>query len=469
MCLRFAAAPALAVITILILPSSSAGQSGAPDGAYLAKLCGAPQLGVKNENEAAVCVTAQGDAIGLVGDKTFTTTRKTNAYEQLVPKCPSDGKPPVWLRYYDGPNMFAKANFEEISFSMPVTRTALPTLHNAQSLWDQMTILQPMPVFSDVAPTYCGFYGAKTLWANGGFNFELTAGNTGFDLGDAPPITPWNSPWQAGFNNTPYDGWTAYPIMALGNGAGGPPAGFAFRTEGSRDDSLAAPDSSVHARYILDNDKQIVILEQSYNGATSTYAIPQQLFKDKFLPAAIANGDLAADDKQVAQVNDFMWRWQLFTNTLTIQKPTSPDGKPITLNQLVQYFPKTTVYRDIRAKVKGYSGFNNRDAFENTLVCAKGFELYGTIIDDRLFTDLDDYSKWVKTEADKTDPRYALWRCIAGVARSREQTCTGSGSENNPANSPWNVSIGYEKEAYPAQCDANDPETSAIIAGLRKE
>jgi hypothetical protein len=92
------------------------------------------------------------------------------------------------------------------------------------------------------------------------------------------------------------------------------------------------------------------------------------------------------------------------------------------------------VYRDIRAKVKGYSGFNNWDAFENTLVCAKGFELYGTIIDDRLFTDLDDYSKWVKTEADKTDPRYALWR----------------GSENNPANTPWTVSIGYEKEAYPA-------------------
>ena len=49
-----------------------------------------------------------------MGDKTFTTTRKTNAYEQQVPKCPSDGKPPVWLRYYDGPNMFAKANFEEI-------------------------------------------------------------------------------------------------------------------------------------------------------------------------------------------------------------------------------------------------------------------------------------------------------------------------------------------------------------------
>ena len=104
--------------------------------------------------------------------------------------------------------------------------------------------------------------------------------------------------------------------------------------------------------------------------------------------------------------------------------PQAPTRKPITLNELVQYFPKTTVYRDIRAKVKGYGGFNNRAAFENTLVCAKGTELYGTIIDDRLFTDLDDYSKWVKTEADKTDTRYALWQCIAAVARSREQVGT---------------------------------------------
>jgi hypothetical protein len=475
---RFRAVRALVAISILFLAvffindsraSASPAQSGATDGAYLATLCGVPELEVKNENQAAVCVTPQGHAIGLVGDSNLTTTWRTNAYEQQVPKCPTGSKPPVWLRYYDGPNMFAKANFEEISFSMPVTRTALPALHDMQSLWDQMTILQPMPIFSDVAPTYCGFYGAKTLWANGGFNFELTSGNTGFDLGDAPPITPWNSPWQAGFSAVPYDGWTVYPIMALGNGAGGPPAGFAFRTEGSRDDSLAAPDSSVQAKYILDNDKQIVTLELSFNGAKSTYAVPQELFKEKFLPAAIANGDLAADDKQVAQVNDFDWRWQLFTNTLTIQKPTGPNGKPITLNELAQYFPKTSTYRDIRAKVKGYPGFNNTDAFENTLVCAKGFELYGTIVDDRLFTDLGDYSKWLKAEADKTDPRYALWRCIEAIAISREKTCVASGSEKNIPNTPWTVTIGYEDEAYPAQCDVNDPETSAIIAGLRKE
>ena len=427
-----------------------------------------PQLEVKNDNQAAVCVTAKGDAFSIVGDKTFTTTTKTDAFRLDVRKCPADGNPPVWLRYYDGPNMFAKADFEEIAFSMPVTRTALPAIHNAQSLWDQMAILQPMPVFSDVAPTYCGFGGSKTLWANGGFNFELTAGSTGFDVGDARPVTVWNSPWQSGFNNTPYDGWTAYPLMALGNGAGGLPAGYAFRTEGSRDDSLAAPDSSVQAKYTLLNDRQIVILELSYQGATSTYAVPQQLFKDKFLPQAIANGDLAADDKQVGQVNDFMWRWMLFTNTLTIQKPTSPDGKLIALNELPQYFPKTTMYRDIRAKVKGYSGINNPDAFENTLVCAKGFELYGTLFDNRLFTDLNDFTKWLNTEADKTDPRYALWRCIEAVARSRAQRCVESGSENNPANTPWTVGLGYTNEAYPAQCDVNDPETSSIIAGLRK-
>ena len=63
------------------------------------------------------------------------------------------------------------------------------------------------------------------------------------------------------------------------------------------------------------------------------YAVPQQLFKDKFLPQAIAN-DLALDDKQVAQVNDFVWRWRLFPSTLTIQKPTSPDGRPITPKDL---------------------------------------------------------------------------------------------------------------------------------------
>ena len=449
--------------------AASPGQSFATDGEYLSRLCGLPQLAVKNENQAAVCVTPEGDAISIVGDKTFTTTGRTHAYQLQVRKCPSDGRPPVWLRYYDGPNMFAKANFEEISFSMPVTRDALPPIYNQQSLWDQMTILQPMPVFSDLAPTYCGFYGAKTLWANGGFNFELTAGNPGFDVGDATPLTAWNSPWQAGFNDAPYDGWTVYPLMALGNGAGGPPPGYAFRTAGSPGGSLAAPDSSVQAKYTLLNDKQVVILELSYRGATSTFAVPQQLFKDKFLPQVIANGDMAADDKQVAQVNNFDWRWQLFTPTLTIQKPTSPDGKPIGLNELAQYFAKTTEYRDIRTTVKGYPGFNNPKAFENTLVCGKGLELYGTLWDDLVFTDLEEYRTWLDTKADKTDPRYAHWRCVEAIARSRQTRCVASGSENNPADTLWNVEIGYTNGAIPAQCDVNDPETRAITAGLRKD
>jgi len=299
----------------------------ATDGEYLAKLCGEPRLEMRNARQSAVCVTAEGDAVSLVGDRTFTTTRKSDVFEVAPRKCPADGKPPVWLRYYDGPNMLAKNNFEEISFSMPVTQSALPEIRNSQSLWDQMSILQPLPVFSDVAPTYCGFGGSKTRWANGGFNFELTAGSTGFDVGDAREVLLWNSPWQSGFNEPVYDGWTAYPLMALGNGAGGPPAGYAVRTPGAADDT-APPDASVQAKYILDNDKQTVILELSYGDYRSTYSVPQQLFKDKFLPAAIAAGDLAADDKQVAQVNDFIWRWQLFTNTLTIQKPDSPDGRP---------------------------------------------------------------------------------------------------------------------------------------------
>lgn len=465
--------PALAGIALLTLTligcsSPASGPVGifATDGTYLSRFCDQPLLDVTSENQAAVCVTAGGDAIGLVGDRNFTTTGKSDVFSVAPRKCPADGKPPVWLRYYDGPNMLAKNNFEEISFSMPVTRSALPQIRNAQSLWDQMSILQPLPVFSDVAPTYCGFGGSKTLWANGGFNVELTAGSTGFDVGDAREVVPWNSPWQSGFNDPVYDGWTAYPLMALGNGAGGPPAGFAVRTPGVAD-GQAAQDSAVHARYVLDNAKQTVTLELSFGDYRSTYSVPQQLFKDKFLPAAIAAGDLAADDKQVAQVNDFIWRWQLFTNTMTIQKPTGPDGKPITVNELARYFPTSTSYQNIRTTVQGFAGTNNPDAFENTLVCAKGFELYGTLIDDRLFTDLDDYTKWLNTEADKTDPRYALWRCIEAAARSRLQTCVASGSEKNASGTDWNVGIGYADGAIPTQCDASDPQTSAVIAGLR--
>ncbi|RZT17873.1 hypothetical protein EV589_2121 [Mycobacterium sp. BK558] len=126
-----------------------------------------PQLEVKNDNQAAICITPAGDAIGIVGDKTFTTTHKSDAFRLQVHKCEGEAPPPVWFRFYAGPNMFAKTNYDEISFSMPVTKSALPLIRNAQSLWDQMTILQLIPVFFDVAPTYCGFLGGKTLWANG--------------------------------------------------------------------------------------------------------------------------------------------------------------------------------------------------------------------------------------------------------------------------------------------------------------
>ena len=135
---------------------------------------------------------------------------------------------------------------------------------------------------------------------------------------------------------------------------------------------------------------------------------------------------------------------------------------------MAQYFPTSTAYRDIRTAVKGFAGANNPEAFNNTLVCAKGFEMYGTLIDDRLFTDLDDYTTWLNTKADKTDPRYALWRCIEAAARSRLLNCVASGSEKNPAGADWNVGLGYLNGTTPTQCDAADPQTSAIIAGLRK-
>jgi hypothetical protein len=48
-----------------------------------------------------------------------------------------------------------------------------------------MGIFQPIPVFSDVKPTFCGFSVPKTIWANGDHNFELVAGKTHFDTGDA--------------------------------------------------------------------------------------------------------------------------------------------------------------------------------------------------------------------------------------------------------------------------------------------
>ena len=439
------------------------------DGKYLVGISGLTQLEVKGPNETAIWITPDGDAISIVGDENFTVTYKAHAFVVTVEQCEGEGLPPVWFRFYDGPNMFAKANFEEISFDMPVTQRGLPAIFNQQSKWDQMGIFQPIPVFSDVAPTFCGFSGPKTIWANGGHNFELVAGNTGFDTGDATPVTVWNSPWQIEFDDTLYNGWMAYPMMALGNGNGALPAGYAFRTPGSADNTLAASDAMVHCKYTVMNDREVMLLELSYNGATTKYAVPQKLFKDKFLPLVIASGAMAADDKQVAQVNDFMWRWMLFTTTCTIQKPTNPDGKLITLDDLKQYFPMTTKYLNIKTKVKGFAGINNPAAFENTLECGLGMELFGTLFDFRLFTDVTGYRKWLATEADKKDPRYAHWRCVEAIMVSREQRCKAEHSEDATAGAPWKSVNGYLNEEYPKECDCNDPETKAIIAGLRSK
>jgi hypothetical protein len=432
------------------------------DGSYLAKLSGLPQLEVKTAKESAVYTQVNGDAISIVGDETFTTTYKLDACSLQLKRCEEGTIPPVWLRYYDGPNILAKDNFEEISFSIPVGRKYMPAIFNQQSLWDQMIIVQPAAVFSDLAPTYCGFSGPRTIWANGGFNFEFTVGNTGFDVGDAPKINPWNSPWNASFGDTLYPGWTVYPLMAFGNGAGNAPTGYAFRIPEEAEDF-------VQCKYTILNDKRVVILEMNYKGWTTKYAVPQKLFIDRFLPEVIASGNMAADDKQVKQITDFYWRWMLFTPTLTIQKPTNPDGKLITLDELKQYFPMNSMVKNIRIKVKGFDGFNNLKAFENTLVCKLGFEIYGSLWDDKVFTDLKDYGKWLATEADKRDPRYAHWRCIEAIARSREKKCAESGSEKNNSEAPWQVANGYLNEEYPEECDCNNPTTKAIIESLRKE
>jgi hypothetical protein len=438
--------------------------AAADRGDALADLSGLPQLRVGSANEAAIYVDAEGNATGLVGDPYFTTTRKSDAFRVAIRRCAGDDKPPVWLRYYDGPNMFAKATFTEIAFDMPVPASGLPEIFNRQSLWDQMSILQPEPVFSDLSPTFCGFSSSKTVWANGGFNFEVVAGNSAFDVGDASPTTAWNSPWNDAFNDTLHQGFTSYPIMSIGNGAGGLPAGYAFRTHaGAADDR----DAFVHARYQLLTDKQIAVLELSYKGAKSTYAVPQKLFVDKFLPAVLGSGYMAAGDKQIAQVKDFVWRWMLFTNTLTIQKAAAPDGTPIGVDDLPKYFPKTSRYSNIEARVSGFDGVNNPAAFENTLVCGQGFELYGTLFDDRAFFAVADYRKWLNTEADKADDRYPLWRCIAAIAKSRQERCVGTGSEDHAAGQKWNVTIGYMNDAYPKECNAADPETRAVIGQTR--
>src|SRR3954464_13745580 len=122
--------------------------------------------------------------------------------------------------------------------------------------------------------------------------------------------------------------------MSVGNGACGLPAAYTFRMKDSRTDGNSYLTSAVHSRYTLLIDRQTVILELMYNGSRSTYAVPQKLFEEKFLPKVIDTGYMAGNDKQIAQVKNFIWRWMLFTNTLTIQKPTSPDGRHIQVDNL---------------------------------------------------------------------------------------------------------------------------------------
>lgn len=209
------------------------------------------------------------------------------------------------------------------------------------------------------------------------------------------------------------------------------------------------------------------ILELSYNGLRSSYAVSQKLFVAKCLPAVIDSGYMAPGDKQVRQVKDFIWRWMLFTNTLTIQKPAAPDGHGIDVDALKKYFPRTSSYSNIMSRVDGFEGVNNPAAFANTLVCGQGFEIYGTLFDNRAFFAVADYPKWLATKADKTDAGYPLWRCVAAIAKSRQSRCVSSGSETNPAGKGWNVVMGYANDEYPKERDSTDPETRAIIGHTR--
>ena len=132
----------LACIIAAIAGCAQTASHGPIDGKYLVALSGLPQLEVKTPNETAIWITPDGDAISIVGDENFTVSYKSHAFVVTVEQCEGEGLPPVWFRFYDGPNMFAKANFEEITFDMPVTKSGLPAIFNQQSKWDQMGIFR---------------------------------------------------------------------------------------------------------------------------------------------------------------------------------------------------------------------------------------------------------------------------------------------------------------------------------------
>lgn len=408
--------------------------------------------------------TPEAQALAVVGDGACTTSSVNPAFYVDIQTCNDQEPPPVWLRFYDGPNQVTKGpSYQEISFEFPAPADGLPLIVNNQTLWEQMSILQPFPVFGDIGlisgqPTFCSFSSNVTVWNNGGFNFELTAGNLKVPTGDAPPVEPYNT-----LLPEDYLGWTAFSLMALGNGAGGAQAGFQLRLD---QDTNPQP---VKVKYTLDEEYQTVMLEIRYKQNVTKYLIPQEMFKQNFLPVVLESGYLSPDDKQVKEVEDFVWIWSLFTMIETIQKPVDPAGQIIRLDDLPKYWPMTSSYNNIRVKVRGYPGYNNLNAFNQTLNCAKGFELYGSLFDNLAFFGVEgtkfDLKYWLDNTAPKCDPRYAYWNCVYGIAKSREAECVRK--LVNPQNAPWSITVGFLDGLYPQECNSLNPETASIMDGTK--
>ena len=425
-----------------------------------------PQYELENVGYAeGLFFTPEAQALAVMGDGACSTSAVNPAFTVDIKTCNDGQVPPVWLRFYDGPNQVTKgSNYEEISFEYPAPANGRATIVNNETLWEQMSILQPFPVFGAIGeiqgqPTYCAFSSNVTVWNNGGFNFELTAGNLKLPVGDAPPVEPYNT-----LLPEDYLGWTTFSLMALGNGAGGAQAGFQLRPDQSTDPQ------PIKVKYTLDNEHQTMMLELHYKQNVTKYLIPQEMFKKKFLPVVLESGYLSPDNEQVKEVEDFVWIWSLFTMIQTIQKPVDLAGNNIVLDDLPKYFPMTSSYNNIRVKVRGYDGYNNLNAFNQTLTCAAGFELYGSLFDNLAFfgvegTNLFDLKYWLDNVADKCDPRYAYWNCIYGIAISRQTVCEQK--LVNPQGAPWSVTVGYLDGVYPQQCNSTNPDTASIMDGSK--
>lgn len=414
---------------------------------------------------AGLFFTPEAQALAVQGDGACSTSAVNPAFSIDIRPCPSELPPPVWLRFYDGPNQVSKANYEEISFEYPAPANGLPIIVDNQSLFEQLSILQPFPVFDDLdllgnPATYCDFSNYRTVWNNGGFNFEITAGNLKMPTGDAPPIEPYNTLLPEDY----YSGWTTFSLMALGNGAGGAQAGFQLRPDQSTDPQ------PIRVKYTLDNEHETMLLELRYKQNTTKYMIPQEMFKKKFLPVVLESGYLPPLDKQVKEIEDFVWVWSLFTMITTVQKPKNPAGNFIALDDVPKYFPLKSTYNDIRVKVKGYSGYNNVNAFDQNLTCLAGFELYGSLFDNLAFFGVEgsnatyDLKNWLDNLAPKCDPRYAYWNCVYGIAHSRQTVCL---QKQYLQGVPWTVAVGFLDGLYPQQCNSTNPDTASIISGQK--